>query len=80
MTQPNPAQPNSGDEHPQPAPPAEENDLHFRLDPERMPQRLDLMLRPEQLDGLERLAARSGRSLDEIVVELIARQVHHQST
>jgi hypothetical protein len=54
-------------------PPASEHDPRFRLDPSRMPQRLDFELPPELLDHLHALALRSGRCLEEIALDLILR-------
>ena len=59
---------------PDAARPAREPDPRFRLDPARLPRQIDLTLSPELLERLEREAARRGRSLDELVVELIDQQ------
>ena len=54
--------------------PAREPDPRFRLDPARLPRQIDLTLSPKLLECLEQEAARRGRSLDELVVELIDQQ------
>lgn len=45
----------------------------FRLDPSVCPVRIELDLDPQVFDHLQRLSARSGRSIDELVVEFIDR-------
>lgn len=47
----------------------------FRLDPARFPRRLDLELQPELLDQLEAMAGRIGRSLPELITDLLSRHV-----
>lgn len=47
----------------------------WRLDPRQMPQRLSLDLPQPVLDRLRQLASRSGRSVDEIALDLIEAQL-----
>ncbi|MCS5704905.1 ribbon-helix-helix domain-containing protein [Synechococcus sp. FGCU-3] len=53
--------------------PQGEADPRFRLDPDQLPKRLDLTLDAELLARLEERAARSGRCVEELIVELLAR-------
>lgn len=55
--------------------PEAERDPRFRLDPARLPVRLDLTLSRELAEHLEELAARSGRDLDDLIIEVIDRRV-----
>jgi hypothetical protein len=43
------------------------------LDPCQLPKRIDLQLDDDLLARIEEMAARSGRSVEEIVVELLDR-------
>ena len=49
-----------------------EQDPRFRLDPSRMPQRLDLDLSEELLEQLMRQAGRSHRSLPELIEHILS--------
>lgn len=68
-----PAQENAESSDGEQAQPEREPDPLFRLDPMRLPKRLDLTLDTDLADRLEQLAARSGRSFDEVVVDLLNR-------
>lgn len=57
----------------QPVTPEREEDPRYRLDPKRLPRPLDLEISAELADKIDALARRSGRSPDEIVLELIER-------
>ncbi len=57
--------------------PQGEPDPRYRLNPAQLPKRLDLTLDGDLLAYLETLAARSGRCLDEIVVDLLDRNGTH---
>ena len=48
---------------------------YFDLDPLRMPLRVDLDLQQHILVELQKQSAASGRSLDEIILEIIGRGV-----
>ena len=50
-------------------------DSDFHLDPATFPKRLDLTLSAELEAELSRWAERSGRSLDELIVELLDRAI-----
>ena len=43
----------------------------YRLDPEKFPKQLDIDLSPEVLERLQEVAARSGRSVDELILEIL---------
>lgn len=47
----------------------------YRLDPARFPRRLELELSEPLLQHLEELAMRSGRSIDDVITELLSRQM-----
>jgi hypothetical protein len=46
----------------------------WRIDPARLPRRLDLEIQPEVYSVLEQLSARTGRSIRDVAEELIHRQ------
>ena len=46
-------------------------DSRFRLDPERLPKKLELELTEDCLEYLKRQSQRSGRSIDEIIVQML---------
>lgn len=54
--------------------PLSEADPRYRLDPCQLPKRIDLQLDDDLLARIEEMAARSGRSVEEIVVELLDRR------
>ena len=43
----------------------------YRLDPEKFPKQLDIDLDQETLERLQEVAARSGRSVDELILEIL---------
>lgn len=43
----------------------------YRLDPEKLPKQLDIDLDQETLERLQEVAARSGRSVDELILEIL---------
>jgi predicted DNA-binding protein len=45
----------------------------FRLDPSKLPQKLDIDLPPALAEHLRRTAAATGRSVDELILEIIDR-------
>lgn len=51
----------------------DENDARYRLDPSKLPRKLDLEVSEEMLQHLESISARTGRSISEIVGELLGR-------
>jgi hypothetical protein len=50
-----------------------ETEAKFRLDLKRFPRRIDLELNEEVIQAVERMAAASGRSFSEVVVDLLSR-------
>lgn len=52
-----------------------EEDPRFRLDPWRSPRRLNLSLSPHLLSQLEALAARTGRDVEELMIEALDRKL-----
>lgn len=66
----------AAERHPNPSPREEPDDTErYRLDPARFPQRVELDLSEELVRHLETLAARTGRSLNDLVTELLSRQI-----
>ena len=53
----------------------EQPDSDWRLDPERMPQKLQINLPGELLAVLQQKAALTGRSIDEIILEILDREL-----
>lgn len=53
----------------------DESSNRYRLDPARFPKRLDLELSEPLLQRLEELAMRSGRSIDDVITEILSRQM-----
>ena len=53
----------------------EQPDSDWRLDPERMPQKLQINLPRELLAVLQQKAALTGRSIDEIILEMLDREL-----
>ena len=51
------------------------DEARFRLDPGKFPRRLDLELEPRLLERLEAMAASSGRSLSDLITDLLSRQM-----
>lgn len=47
----------------------------YRLDPAKFPRRIDLELSEPLLSHLEQLADRSGRSIDDLITEMLSRQL-----
>lgn len=47
----------------------------WRLDPSRMPRRLDLELNEEAYEALEVLSRRTGRSIRDLVEDFIAQSI-----
>ncbi|MGA1713476.1 MAG: Arc family DNA-binding protein [bacterium] len=43
----------------------------YRLDPDKFPKQLELDLPPEVLDRLQEVATRSGRSVNELILEVL---------
>jgi predicted DNA-binding protein len=43
----------------------------YRLDPEKFPKQLDIDLDQETPERLQEVAARSGRSVDELILEIL---------
>lgn len=59
--------------------PQRETDPRFRLDPARLPRRLDLTLPPDVVRRLEQLALHSGRDFEEIVQETLDRALQNRA-
>lgn len=51
------------------------SDHDFTLDPSKFPKRVDLTLPPEIEAKLEEMALRSGRSIDEVILEILDRSM-----
>jgi hypothetical protein len=54
-----------------------EPDDRYRLKPEQFPMRLELEMDPQLLNVLQEMSQRSGRCLDEIVLELLSKAALH---
>ena len=52
---------------------------NWHLNPQRMPKTLEFDLPADLLDGLQQEAQRSGRSVDEIIIEILDRNIHDYS-
>lgn len=62
--------------HPNPSSNEEPDDSdRYRLDPARFPQRVELDLSEELVRHLETMAARTGLSLNDLITDLLSRQV-----
>jgi predicted DNA-binding protein len=48
-----------------------DNEDRFRIDPEKLPKQVDLDLPPALVEQLLRTAARTGRSMDELILEIL---------
>jgi hypothetical protein len=46
-------------------------DSRFRLDPEQLPKKLELELDEDCLEYLKRQSQQSGRSIDEIILQML---------
>ena len=53
----------------------EQPERDWKLDPLRLPQRLEINLPSEVLAVLQRKAESSGRSIDEIILEVLDREL-----
>lgn len=49
---------------------------NWHLNPQRMPKTLEFDLPAHLLDRLQHEAQRSGRSVDEIIIEILDRSIH----
>ena len=54
------------------------NPNRWRLDPSRFPKRLDLDLSARVLDHLDRLSAKTGRSVSELASDLLSQALAEQ--
>ena len=43
----------------------------YRINPDKLPKQIDLDLPPELIERLNSLAAASGRSVDELILEIL---------
>lgn len=50
----------------------------YRLDPKDFPKRLELELSDEVLEGIQRIAERTGRSVAEVITDIISRAISEQ--
>jgi hypothetical protein len=48
-----------------------EDDDRFKVDPTKLPQPLELELSDRTLEQLTKLAAQTGRSVDELILEIL---------
>jgi hypothetical protein len=48
-----------------------DNEGQFRIDPEKLPKQLDIDLPPHVEEQLLKLTAATGRSLDELILEIL---------
>lgn len=54
----------------------EQRESEFRLDPKDYPKQIDLELSDEVLEGLQEIAERSGRSVSEVMTDIISRGIN----
>ena len=47
----------------------------LRIDPSKLPKKLDIDLSPALIEQLEKHAAATGRSLDELILEILDRHL-----
>ena len=55
------------------------NHNRWRLDPSRFPKRLDLDLSDRVLDHLDRLSAKTGRSVSDLAADLLSQPLADQA-
>ena len=53
-------------------------DGRFRLDPKRLPKKLELELTEDCLEYLKRQSQQSGRSIDEILVQILNDRINQE--
>ncbi len=53
-----------------------ESEDRFRIDPDKLPKQLDIDLPPDVAEQLEKTAAATGRSVDELILEILDRYLH----
>ena len=56
---------------------SESEDL-FRIDPGKLPKQLDIDLPPDVAEQLEKTAAATGRSVDELILEILDQYLHSE--
>ena len=52
------------------------DDDRYRIDPAKLPKQLDLDLSPAVAEHLRKVAAQTGRSVEELILEIINRYLH----
>jgi hypothetical protein len=52
-----------------------DNEDLFQIDPSRFPKKIDIDLPPTLIEQLEKHAAATGRSLDELILEILDRHI-----
>jgi hypothetical protein len=52
---------------------ASDSEDRYRIDPSKLPKQLDIDMHPAVLAQLERDAAATGRSVDELILEILDR-------
>lgn len=52
----------------------------FRIDPAKLPKQLDIDLSPAVLEQLEKHAAATGRSVDELILEILDRYLQDRGS
>jgi predicted DNA-binding protein len=52
-----------------------DNEDLYRIDPSKLPKQLDMNLPSELIEQLEKHAAATGRSLDELILEILDRHL-----
>jgi hypothetical protein len=55
----------------------DETDSAFRLDPKLFPVRLDLELTEEVFESLQSIASATGRSVSEVVTDILSKRADH---
>ncbi len=48
----------------------------YQIDPGKLPKQLDIDLPPDVAEQLEKTAAATGRSVDELILEILDRYLH----
>lgn len=57
---------------------ASDSEDRYRIDPSKLPKQLDIDLPPAVAERLRKIAAATGRSLDELILEILDKHLQDQ--